>query len=284
MSWNRLKVALKQADDVRKYFLYPNKISVFYHDIQNFGDQLTPYLLEKILRKETFILRARKHKYLMGVGSVIHFANQNAYLWGTGILDPEMLTQRAVNIEPSKILALRGELTKKYLEDYTHTTIRTPLGDPALTLPKFFTPKVSERKFRLGLVPHYVDYQFCVQLAQKYADDSIKVVDVSRDVETVINEIASCDYILSSSLHGLIISDAYEIPNLWVRFTNNLIGGEFKFFDYYSTTSNISPTSHSLTSPAILDDFISKLGEKCVVSDYKYEPDLLIAALKKYAN
>lgn len=49
----------------------------------------------------------------------------------------------------------------------------------------------------------------------------------------VIDDIASCDAILSSSLHGLIVAEAYGIPNVWIEFGKPLIGGHFKFHDFF---------------------------------------------------
>ena len=33
----------------------------------------------------------------------------------------------------------------------------------------------------------------------------------------VLKKIISCKYIISNSLHGLIISDAYNVPNVWLN-------------------------------------------------------------------
>ena len=41
--------------------------------------------------------------------------------------------------------------------------------------------------------------------------------------------------ILSSSLHGLIISESYEIPNIWIKVSQNINGGYFKYNDYYES-------------------------------------------------
>ena len=44
--------------------------------------------------------------------------------------------------------------------------------------------------------------------------------------------------IVSSSLHGLICSDAYNIPNLWLD-EYKLIEGDFKFKDYFVSQKEI---------------------------------------------
>ena len=46
----------------------------------------------------------------------------------------------------------------------------------------------------------------------------------------------ACAYIVSSSLHGICVAEAYGIPAVWVRLADNIVGGEFKFRDYYAST------------------------------------------------
>ena len=45
-------------------------------------------------------------------------------------------------------------------------------------------------------------------------------------------QIQTCDFILSSSLHGCIFSDLLGVPNTRVVIGDNVIGGRFKFDDY----------------------------------------------------
>lgn len=60
------------------------------------------------------------------------------------------------------------------------------------------------------------------------------ILDVKCTPKTMANSIAECETVLSSSLHGLIFADSLGIPNKWITFEKNLIGGCFKFDDYYS--------------------------------------------------
>ena len=46
--------------------------------------------------------------------------------------------------------------------------------------------------------------------------------------------ICQCEMTASSSLHGLIVSDAYHVPNVWICLNSETGGGEFKFKDYYA--------------------------------------------------
>ena len=68
--------------------------------------------------------------------------------------------------------------------------------------------------------------------------EEIKVINlINTNIESVINDILSCEKTISSSLHGLIVSDAYNIPNTWVKFDNNIKGDDTKFHDYFKSVN-----------------------------------------------
>ena len=202
--------------------------------IFNWGDDLNLHLTRELFHQEIIDYNASLISWLMHstnymfVGSVMHTANRNTIVWGSGLLSETYLPKYA----PKKILAVRGPLTRQQLIKHG---IECPevYGDPALLLPLFYHPS-KEKKHRVGVIPHIYDEDnsmvtaFCQQ-------EGVTLISMKNygDWHSVIDKIAECDMILSSSLHGIIISDAYAIPNVWVEFSNKVIGNGFKFRDYY---------------------------------------------------
>ena len=48
-------------------------------------------------------------------------------------------------------------------------------------------------------------------------------------------EILECEMTISSSLHGIIVSHAYNIKCMWIKITDKILSGIFKFRDYYGS-------------------------------------------------
>ena len=103
-------------------------------------------------------------------------------------------------------------------------------GDPALLMPLVYNPQV-EKKYKIGIIPHYHDYS---QVQEWYKNDAeILVIDLmTLDVEEVTRQILSCEKTISSSLHGVIVSHAYQIPSVWVKFSEKIFGNDIKYKDY----------------------------------------------------
>ncbi|MFN4129956.1 MAG: polysaccharide pyruvyl transferase family protein [Paracoccaceae bacterium] len=124
------------------------------------------------------------------------------------------------------ILAVRGKLTIKELS----LPADTLTGDPGILSARYF-PK-SPRKFRWGVVPHY-SHRNSKEIKAAVKATKAKLIDATDPVEKVLSEISSCDAIISSSLHGLIVADSYGVPCAWL---NKKSHGDhtFKFADYCS--------------------------------------------------
>ena len=96
-----------------------------------------------------------------------------------------------------------------------------------------------------------------------------KIIDLrTTDIESVICEILSCKYILSTSLHGIIVSHAYGIPALWME-KGYIDTDGFKFNDYFSSVG-ISPyTAFKNYDEILSEDFnienFFELNKECAL-------------------
>ncbi|GAA3614110.1 polysaccharide pyruvyl transferase family protein [Flavivirga amylovorans] len=200
---------------------------------ENYGDLMSKYLVEKISNKKVITvthpskrLYRRIFKHYLAIGSIISSANKNSVVWGSGIIKKED------NIRDAKFLAVRGPKTRARILEKGFNCPEC-YGDPALLLPDYFNPSI-EKKYKIGIIPHYVDYK---DVKAAFSNNSsVKVIDLlTYSVEETTIEILECENIISSSLHGVIVAQAYKIPVLWLRFSDKLSGDNVKFYDYYES-------------------------------------------------
>ena len=194
----------------------------------------------------------RRGTNLQMVGSTLGDVNENSILCGAGAIS---INQRIRN-KPYKIISVRGPLTRELC---IKQGIDCPpvYGDPAMLLPLFYNPRPSTYihigSQKVGLIPHYVDKENGI-VKQLAKNQEIHVIDillspnkfgkmsVENEWKKWIDELCSCDCVISSSLHGLIIAEAYGIPTLWVKFSDEINGDDFKFYDYYASIGqSVSP-------------------------------------------
>ena len=105
-------------------------------------------------------------------------------------------------------------------------------GDPGLLISDALDENIEKQEY-IGIVPHHsqVSSPKITQLIER--DPRLKLIDVRfNNANQVVREIASCRYVLSSSLHGLIVADSYGIPNTWLHPTQIHKTPKFKFYDY----------------------------------------------------
>lgn len=212
---------------------------LYYYLSNNFGDAMSHYIASKISGKQPVLLDKNDDnvKYMV-TGSILNNEVKNAIAWGCGVA----FSNDTIPLK-TKILAVRGRLTGELCKEQG-VPFDEVYGDPALLMPRLYTPKDKSKKYKLGIIPHYVDLKIVMDKINVSDADlqarGIKIINVCDDVESVVDQIVQCEKTISSSLHGIITSHAYGVPSLWTKFSDGLIGGDdFKFLDYFSTT-NIS--------------------------------------------
>ncbi len=218
----------------------------------NFGDALNPYLLEKLSGMKVKYCNSFKpdykvelwqmiktllhlHRYnfrlllppedtrpvVLAIGSILSRSRQNYLVWGGGYMDA---SEKGLG---GKYLAVRGPYSAEKLEAGGYPRCNV-YGDPALLLPLVYTPK-STTRYRIGIIPHLRDYP-----EVKKEIPEFKVFHLGGKIETIIDEICGCEFILSTSLHGVIVAHAYGVPALWVKWGYIFTDG-IKFSDYFAS-------------------------------------------------
>lgn len=225
---------------------------------RNFGDDINKVLIENLFKVTVipykFSLLAnllKKDKY-MCIGSVITmFDLTNTIIWGAGVLS----SQHEIESRPKRVCAVRGPLTRQYLID---KGIDCPkiYGDPALLLPRIYLPKIR-KKHRVGIIAHYLDHNDSALkiFLGKYSNE-VLFIDVVNygNWKSFIDKILSCEFILSSSLHGLIVSDSYGIPNYWCQINFKMDDDGFKFRDYFLSVNKKAYTPFHINPNTSLED------------------------------
>ena len=193
-------------------------MQLYQYPDKNVGDTLSKPILEYFLNTNVELVHQDCCGKFVGVGSIIWAVRPGDTVWGTGLI-----TDTIPTLPTCKVLALRGKLTAKNLKCDCKV-----FGDPGLLLPLMYDPYI-EKKHKIGIVEHYVDKGL-------YKHEGHRI-DVTQPWKTFVDEINSCERIISSSLHGLVISEAYGIPVEWVVLSNRVVGGGFKFRDYLTGTN-----------------------------------------------
>ena len=218
-------------------FVFYDKSGTVRHE--NWGDDINYYFLNTIVKRPIVIFNRCSFANRLGlknylcIGSVIDMlCKSSSEVWGSGIIDGD----KTLRVKPKKVYAVRGPLTRQKL---LSEGVECPevYGAPALLVAKYYQPKV-ENKYKYGFIAHVSNLDKIKEItidgmAIKDRSD-VLIIDLSRyDKWTDIpDQICSCENIISGSLHGLIMAEAYKIPNVWVEFGTPLIGGHFKFHDF----------------------------------------------------
>jgi pyruvyltransferase len=203
----------------------------------NFGDLITPYLLTKY----GFQPRWTRPEFaqFVSTGSVLQKFRRpfTGVVLGSGFIAEKY---RGDMFQSAVVLGVRGVLTCRKLGRDPSLVV---LGDPGLLCAKFIGPPPAKKRWKVGIVPHFVDAQSqVVSRLKALHGEQLAVIDVRRQPEEVWKDLVDCEFVLSSSLHGLVCADALGIPTRWITLSDNVLGSGFKFRDYYSAFSENVPS------------------------------------------
>lgn len=225
----------------------------------NLGDDLNLYLIKLISHKNiipykySIISRIYKNKTIYScIGSILSSADARTIVWGSGAIENKL----PINFKCKAIYSTRGPLSYQLLKELN---INSPqiYGDPVLLISQFYKP-VTNKKYKIGIIPHYIDEKDL--LLNEYTNNSnIKIISMHNysSWKNTIKTINECEFIISSSLHGIIIADSYNIPNIWCKFSDKVYGKDFKFFDYFESVNRFDEHPFTFTKYHTLEELMN---------------------------
>lgn len=200
----------------------------------NFGDALSPLIVHLLTGRElvgknndTSLPAPR----LLALGSILERAVNHDVVWGAGARGEKL------SCTELEVHAVRGPITREWLQKQG-VPCPEVYGDPALLMPWLYQPEVK-KEFDVGVIRHYADTDGVGPSNLK-----VSVIDVKEEPLNVIDKICRCKTILSSSLHGLIVAEAYKIPSCWLRPADHFWSHpepQMKYKDYYLGSGREQP-------------------------------------------
>lgn len=195
---------------------------------RNWGDRIGGWIFERLSGvspqwMEVLDPQAQTQPHYLTVGSILRFATSTSAVWGSGFICPDDVlgatqwrgsTGRDVS-PPPQIAAVRGPHSRARL-----SALGVPCpevyGDPALLMPRLYAPK-REIRHPLGIICHYADAADA-RLDRLRTDKRIHFIDIMHfDLLGTVRELLSCERIVATSLHGLVLADAYRVPARWMK-------------------------------------------------------------------
>ncbi|WP_462410344.1 polysaccharide pyruvyl transferase family protein [Neobacillus sp. Marseille-QA0830] len=235
-------------------------IKLYYAKLPNMGDLLNEYIVPMVTGREVQHCESVSRFEIMGIGScggaiwgrkhqnlnntikdtvkrVSCIGDKNPYaVWGTGLLEDFRGRKLKLIRNNVNFIAVRGALTQSVIEESLGKKISPVLCDGGI-LSSDLLKQSPNKEYELGIIPHYKEEHIFkengIYDGFLKMNKSVKIINLREDPIKVINDIAKCNIIISSSLHGCVVADSFHIPNMRIQ-VSSIPGSGYKFDDYYS--------------------------------------------------
>ncbi|MBB3995827.1 hypothetical protein GGR95_003491 [Sulfitobacter undariae] len=236
----------------------------WWRGVPNFGDAINPLIVGHVSGTKVEFAGPQAAN-LFAIGSMLQVVKRSRKgmaegqpqigVWGTGTLHPVTGLDFLQKVD---IHLLRGPITAALLKIKMRR-----FGDPGLLIDSVL-PFDGAQSDRIGIVPHHSQMDDPAMLAFATSDPAFMLIDPRDTPESVCHQIASCARILSSSLHGLIMADAYGVPNRWIDPGKQ---GWLKYHDYAASIGRVD-----MSFPLTIDE-----ASKAAFKDITYQDGIAAA-------
>jgi pyruvyltransferase len=194
--------------------------------VNNFGDLLGPLICRELVEQAGLSFeRPTTSARLLAVGSIMAMGQPGDLVWGTGVNGKHL--DRTAAFADLDVRAVRGPLTRDHLRR-AGAEVPEIFGDPGLLVGQLWdreTLRGTRPRVEVSVVPNFHDF--------RHTSSSFPVISPQLPLWEVLGRIAASDFVVGSSLHGVIIAESLGIP---ARFVHSGVEPEFKYTDYYEGT------------------------------------------------
>lgn len=199
--------------------------------VNNFGDLLGPAIVGEVLRRAGNVAAGRhrgnsaggRDTRLIAVGSILHFARDGDTVWGAGVNGK---VQEPIVATCLDVRAVRGPITRQALMK-KGISVPEIYGDPGVLVGRLWPRESFEGGARIPycIVPNLHDYS--------RRSGARHLVNPRASLRHVLRSIARSEFVVGSSLHGIIVAESFGIP---ARLIKPGVETLVKYEDYYSGT------------------------------------------------
>jgi len=270
----------------------------------NFGDSINRIFFDLLTGESLEYHNNHDTTHYHCTGSILRLVNENSLVYGTGFISQNddlgapngsKFTNEVYKV-PKLIISVRGPLTRQKL---INMGVMCPenYGDPLILFPLVYhNDQISEIKGKIGIIPHYHDMNHInvhTLMNNLKKTNQVELINICTGLEykRFIDKILSCEYIISSSLHGLIMGIVYKKKTILVEFSNNVFGNLFKFNDFFGSI-DITYKVKNVYDETLMNNFISydltkikKLAENMIkIAPFLKDKNLLLDKCNYFTN
>lgn len=207
---------------------------------RNFGDELSPLVLEAATGKKVKWARPESAE-AVAIGSVLElygYRGRGAVVWGSGLRQAPCANEGEIVADRlGPVLAVRGPRTADALGS---KAIHAAQGDPGVLAPMLIGSRSGAISRPTVVIPHFRVFATRDGLShlRECKKRGLTVLPPTLHPIEMASSIRDAAFVLTSSLHGLILAHAFGVPAQLVTFTQAAQQEpDFKYRDYLASVS-----------------------------------------------
>lgn len=191
---------------------------------KTFGELLGAMIVDEVARSRGLDVTGGPTRRLLGGGSVAEMARAGDVVWGSGVSGRS--TESDADYSGVDVRAVRGPLTAAWLRE-RGAEVPEVFGDPALLVAELWPATRRERckRWDYTVIPDVHD-------AKAYRHN-VHATLPHWPFADIRRRILGSELVVSTSMYGLVVADAYGIPARLIRPGTQSL---FEYEDYYRGT------------------------------------------------